>query len=183
MVRRCRFFHSRTLGAMTVAMTASLVTWPAHARTADDPAQVERQTLEAALLLAGLATAKLPISLASVKPDTASAGIQGWTTVGADGRGERIHIYNGSGLFRCARPSNENYQCVLKLASVIVHEAWHFRHGASETGAYDAQLAFLMANQGALEQMTDVRRSRSQAAAAERKAVEAARKLSSTQAR
>jgi hypothetical protein len=182
MVCRCRFFHSQTFCAMTVAMTASLVAWPAHARTADDPARVERQTLEAALLLAGIATAKLPVSLASVKPDTASAGVQAWTTVGGDGRGERIYIYSGSDLFRCARPSNENYQCLLKLASVILHEAWHFRHGASETGAYDAQLAFLMANQGALEQMTDVRRSRSQAVAAERKAVEAARKLSSRQA-
>jgi len=77
----------------------------------------------------------------------------------------------------------KNYQCVLKLASVIVHEVWHLKNGASETGAYNAQLAFLMANQGALEQMTDVRRSRSQAVAAERKAVEAARRLSSAQAR
>ena len=72
---------------------------------------------------------------------------------------------------------------MLKLASVIVHEVWHLKNGASETGAYNAQLAFLMANQGALEQMTDVRRSRSQAVAAERKAVEAARRLSSAQAR
>jgi hypothetical protein len=31
----------------------------------------------------------------------------------------------------------------LKLASVIVHEAWHLQHGRDEAGAYDAQLIFL----------------------------------------
>ena len=31
----------------------------------------------------------------------------------------------------------------MKLASVIVHEAWHLQHGRDEGGAYDAQLIFL----------------------------------------
>jgi hypothetical protein len=151
------------------------------ARAADDHDQVERQTLEAALLLAGQSVGRLPIALASVTPDTASPGVLAWTTVGSDGNSERIFVYAGSGTFRCARPANGNYQCLLKLASVIVHEAWHFKHGGSEAGAYDAQIAFLMGNQGALEQIADVRRSRERAVAAQRKAVDAARKRSPDQ--
>jgi len=163
-----------------MAIAAGAVAWPATAqdRRGGDTDVVERQAFEAALALAGESRAKLPISLTSVKPDSASAGVQGWTTVGPDGRGERVFIYSASPLFRCARASNENYQCLVKLASVIVHEAWHFRHDGGEAAAYSAQIGFLIAHHGALEQITDVRRSRNQAVAAERQAVEAARRLS-----
>ena len=136
---------------------------------------VEHQTLEAALMLAGRSIAKLPIVLVSVTPDTASAGVQGWTTRDATGKAERIFLYTGSGLFRCARPSNETYQCVLKLASVLVHEAWHFRHGANEADAYAAQIVFLIGNGASLDQIADVRMSRDRVVAAARAARDAAR--------
>jgi len=179
MVSGCRFSHARTLAAAIVAMAAS-ATCPekAHARPVEDATQAERQTLNAALFLVDRAVARLPIVLTAMMPDIASPGIQGWTSMGPDGNGERIFIYTGSDVFRCARPSNENRQCVVKLASVIVHEAWHFRHGGSESGAYTAQLTFLLGNQAAAEHVTDVRRSRDRAVAAERRAVEAARRLS-----
>ena len=147
-----------------------------EARRADVDDQVEHQTLEAALSLAGRSIAKLPITLASVAPDTASTGVLGWTSVNAAGNGERIFLYTGSATFRCARPSRENYQCVLKLASVLVHEAWHFRHGANEPDAYAVQIVFLMGNGGSLDQIADVRLSRNRAVTAARAAIKAARK-------
>ena len=160
----------RTMAAVvvfTLALSCS-------ARASEDNGQVERQTLEAARLLAGR-PGRLPIALASGLPDGASQGIEGWTVPRADGKGERIFVYTGSEIFRCAS-KGKNYQCLLRLASVIVHEAWHFRNGASEDGAYAAQIAFLMGNQGALEQIAAVRMSRDRALAAERKAIEAAKR-------
>ena len=58
---------------------------------------------------------------------------------------------------------------VLRLASIIVHEAWHFRHGRDEAEAYEAQLAFLrlteasaflQASEPASQDIREVRRSR-----------------------
>ena len=170
-------FASLPLCTAIIILTVYPIAWPAAAQgpAADDKDQVARQTLDAALLLAGQHFAKLPIVLTSVRPDTASADAQGWTSVGPDGNGERIFLYTESGSFRCAHPASQNYQCVLKLASVIVHEAWHFSHGGGEADAYAAQITFLMAHHGALEQIADVRRSRDRGVAAERKAVDAAR--------
>jgi hypothetical protein len=133
-------------------------------------------------LLAGRSVAGLPIALASVLPDGASKGVEGWTIPRADGKGEQIFVYTGSEIFRCAS-KGENSQCVLRLASIIVHEAWHFRNGASEDGAYAAQIAFLMGNRGALEQIAGVRMARDRILDAQRKAIEEARKLSRDQQR
>jgi hypothetical protein len=49
-----------------------------------------------------------------------------------------IYIVTSAPAFRgadCFEPDS-----LVKLASVIVHEAWHVRHGADEKGAYEAQL-------------------------------------------
>jgi hypothetical protein len=131
-------------------------------------------------LLSGLSVAGLPIALASVPPDGASQGIQGWTVPRADGKGEQIFVYTGSKIFRCAS-ERRNYQCVLMLASVIVHEAWHFKHGAREDEAYAAQIVFLMGNNGTLAQVAGVRMARAQALEAERKAIQTARRRSRDQ--
>ena len=152
------------------------------ARASEDNGQLERQTLEAARLLAGR-SGRLPIALASVLPDGASSrGIEGWTIPRADGKGEQIFVYTASEIFRCAS-KGKNYQCLLRLASIIVHEAWHFRNGGSEDGAYAAQIAFLMGNQGAPEQIAAVRMARDRVLAAERKAIETAKKRGRDQSR
>jgi hypothetical protein len=65
---------------------------------------------------------------------------------------------------------------VLKLASVIVHEAWHFSRGGGEVDAYAAQITLLMAHHGALEEIADVRRSRDRAVVVEQKAIDAVRR-------
>ena len=151
---------------------------PCSSRASDNPAPVERQTLEAALVLTGFAIAKLPIELASVAPNGASQGVEGWTLYRADGQGERIVVYSESAIFRCAsRPdkNTESHQCLLRLASVIVHEAWHFRNGRQETGAYTAQIQFLMANHASDAHIAAVQMARDRVLAAIRKAAKAAR--------
>jgi hypothetical protein len=177
MARQSHHFATRPLCTAFVILTGYSIAWPATAQglAADDKDPVARQTLESALLLAGQSIATLPIVLTSIRPDTASADAQGWTSVGRDGRGEQIFLYTESASFRCARPSSENYQCLLKLASVIVHEVWHLRHRGGEAEAYAAQITFLMGHHGALDQIADVRRSRDRAVAVERKAIDAAR--------
>ena len=40
-------------------------------------------------------------------------------------------------------PRSDQDRCLLKVASVIVHEAWHLRNGPDEVGAYQTQLIFL----------------------------------------
>lgn len=152
------------------------------APASNDDDRISRETFEAALVLAGFSAAKLPIVLTSVMPDIAAPGTLGWTSVGRNGKGERIFIYSNSAAFRCAR-AQENRQCLLKVASVIVHEAWHFRNAGGESAAYTAQILFLMANDGALEEIADVRRSRDRAVIVERQAIDAARKLSRSEQR
>ena len=150
---------------------------PSSPLTSDNPGPVERQTLEAALMLTGFAIAKLPIELVSVPPNGASPGVEGWTLYRADGQGERIFVYSGSAIFRCASQPDKNtesHQCLLRLASVIVHEAWHFRHGRQETGAYSAQIQFLMANHASDAHIAAVQMARDRVLAAVRKAAKEA---------
>jgi len=58
-----------------------------------------------------------------------------------------IHLITSSHVFR--RAQNARSQCgegaaIRKLASILVHEEWHVRHGTNETDAYQAQLMTLL---------------------------------------
>jgi hypothetical protein len=46
-------------------------------------------------------------------------------------------------LYRCG-----NMPALVKLASIIVHEEWHVRHGPDEQGAYLAQMMALRSKLG-----------------------------------
>jgi hypothetical protein len=165
----------RTLAPLLVFALALAL--PCASRASDNPDQVERQTLEAAILLVGPRIGKLPIELAPIAPDGTSHGVEGWTIYRADGQGERIAVFTGSEIFRCARWPHQNpqsHECVLRLASVIVHEAWHFSNGRQEAGAYGAQLSFLMANHAPDAQIAAVQMARDTVFAAARKAAKAA---------
>jgi hypothetical protein len=176
-IRRCSSrFWIRVIRLAT--LTGVCVAHSVAARTVWAQPMTDRETLDAALLLAGRAATGVPLVLVSEAPDGASPGIQGWTTTGPDGRRDRVFLLTESPAFRCARRERDNFQCRLKLASVIVHEAWHFRHGGDEGDAYAAQITFLMSHDAPLEQIVDVRRSRTFAVAAERKAIDKARLLS-----
>jgi hypothetical protein len=119
------------------------------------------KTLEGAILLAGPSVAGLPIVLTAVPPAAASRGVEAWTLLTEAGNGERIVVYSESDAFHCAsNPHRPDYQCLLKLASAIVHEAWHYRHGLNETDAYDAQIAYLALHGGSSAQIGGVRLAR-----------------------
>ena len=137
---------------------------------------IERQTLQNILSLAALDKTHLPVALTSVLPPGASPTAEGWTVYGSDGRGERIFLYTGSDMFRCALWPRSMRQCLLRVASVLVHEDWHCRHGRSESGAYEAQIAFLLRRGAAIEHVKAVRMARDRVIASERRATETARK-------
>jgi hypothetical protein len=59
-------------------------------------------------------------------------------------------------------------QCLLRLASAVVHEAWHLDNGRDEGEAYEAQIAFLMKNGAATEHVKAVRLARNRVLATER---------------
>ena len=77
------------------------------------------------------------------------------------------------GLAELSRATvTRDWQCMLKLASVLVHEAWHFRNGRDEAGAYTAQITFLM-HQGSDATAAGVRRARDRVLAVRGSPVEA----------
>jgi hypothetical protein len=128
----------------------------------------DRETLKRVLILAGLDRANLPITLATAAPASASPGVEAWTSYDGDGNGERIFLYTGSDMFRCASRPLAMRQCLLRLASAVVHEAWHLENGRDEGEAYEAQIAFLMKNGAATEHVKAVRLARNRVLVTER---------------
>jgi hypothetical protein len=132
------------------------------------------ETFEFALLLAGPRVATLPVVLVSTRPPDGSDNAEAWTLRHPSGETDRIAVYTKSEVFQCANRRPRNRQCLLKLASIITHEAWHFRNGPDEAGAYDAQLAFLVFHEAPPETVTGVRLARDRVLTATRRAREEA---------
>ena len=85
-----------------------------------------------------------PIVLVHTRPAYVSAAADGWVF----DNDRRIHLLTTSPSFRRAMRAGErcgDVQALKKIASVVVHEEWHIRHGPDERGAYDAQLTMLTA--------------------------------------
>jgi hypothetical protein len=101
------------------------------------------RTMAAARKLAGLSTTTIPITLVPDAPAGTSRRIEGWTRFNSDGKGLGVFVYARSATFRCAVRSAETTTCLFQLASILVHEVWHFEHGFEEDGAYGAQIDFL----------------------------------------
>jgi hypothetical protein len=72
-----------------------------------------------------------------------------------------IYLITSTEAFRDAQSnsSRDRLNACRKIASIIVHEEWHLRHGADEEGAYSAQLIALMAMGAQPVQISEVRRS------------------------
>jgi hypothetical protein len=146
--------------ALIAAGRVSTQASPSLEQGSDPRSLAAQRTFERAILLAGPSVARLPIVLAATPPDGASDGVEAWEIRKPDGQ-MQIGVYRESAAFRCASGLIlENYQCLLKVASAIVHEAWHYNHGANEAGAYEAQIAFLVLNGGSSAQVAGVRRAR-----------------------
>lgn len=84
-----------------------------------------------------------PVSFIARAPVEASAGVEAFVRPGI----KAIYIVISTPMFEtllrqddCAISQMDLWR---KLASVIVHEEWHLRHGADEEGAYAAQLMAL----------------------------------------
>ena len=158
-------------------------TWclPATIRAAESTPADERVTLERALELAGPQLYRhLPIVLIAALPGMVSPDAEAWTVYDEHGTGDRIFVYTSSRTFRCASATRSDQdQCLLRLASIIVHEGWHLRNGPDEAGAYEAQLAFLrlteasaflQVSETASQDIREVRRARDRALADKRNA-------------
>ena len=79
-----------------------------------------------------------PIVLLDVPPADASRSVEGFVRRNPD----TIYLVTSTLAFQDARRGDKSAQ--RKIASIIVHEEWHLRHGADERGAYDAQLRSLL---------------------------------------
>ena len=83
-----------------------------------------------------------PIELVTARPADVSGDADGYVRPGD----ARIYVIAVTPTFTRARSAA--YRCgdlhaIRKIASVIIHEEWHVRHGSDETGAYQAQLTTL----------------------------------------
>lgn len=99
-----------------------------------------------ALSLLGRSAETLPpITLVDVPPPEVSRRAEGFT------EGRRIFLVTSSEAFRLATGTagRTHARCgdrvaIAKVASVIVHEEWHVRHGTDEGRAYDEQIMTLL---------------------------------------
>lgn len=93
-------------------------------------------------LLGGEARNLPPIELVDVRPADASPTAEGFTRPGT----KRIYLLTRTAVFEAAT-RKEHWDAdslpFVKLASIIMHEAWHVRNGPDERGAYQAQLMTL----------------------------------------
>jgi hypothetical protein len=153
---------------MRLLLTSLLLSLSIHAPWASHDPASDRETLQRVLILAGLDRANLPITLAAAAPASASRGVEAWTSYD-DECGDRIFVYTGSDMFRCASRPLAMRQCLLRLASAVVHEAWHLENGRDEGEAYEVQIAFLLRNGAATEHVKAVRLVQKRVLAAERR--------------
>ncbi|HZM91767.1 MAG TPA: hypothetical protein VFB92_00025 [Vicinamibacterales bacterium] len=99
--------------------------------------------LVCALDLLGRSAPSLPpIAFVDTRPPDVSERAEAFVRIGDP----TIYLLTSSALFKEAQSSREKcggFHALRKLASVIVHEEWHVRHGTDERGAYEAQLTAL----------------------------------------
>jgi len=102
--------------------------------------------LACALDLLGRSSTAAPVRFIDRPPIEATRGVEAFV--------ERdppvIYLLTSTETFRQAlhpRPGWSLRDACRKIASIIVHEEWHLRHGTDEQGAYYAQLTTLAALQ------------------------------------
>ena len=122
-----------------------LVTTVAGSAVEAGPDRRPNDVLREALQISGFAASQLPIVLTSVRPPEAHPLAEGWVRSPVEGIPRMIYLATDSEPFLCALRSRD-YRCRVMVASIIVHEVWHWKFGAGEDDAYRAQIMFLMAN-------------------------------------
>jgi hypothetical protein len=94
-------------------------------------------------LLSGSTSRLPPIELVDTPPWDVSRNAEAFVRYDP----ARIFLVTSTPVFREAqrmRHPDRSRAPFVKLASIIVHEAWHLNHGDDEEGAYDAQLIALL---------------------------------------
>jgi len=121
-------------------LTAAFV---AAAPAADAGEPQRPPPIDHAIRLLGWHRADTPhIELVTNKPREVSAMAEAWVRFTDTGRAEpTIYVWTGSETYRDA--AGGNYQALVRLAGVLVHERWHVRHGRDHVGAYNAQLSMM----------------------------------------
>jgi hypothetical protein len=109
-------------------------------------AMLPAAVLACALDLLGRSSTAAPVRFIDRPPIEATRGVEAFV--------ERdppvIYLLTSTETFRQAlhpRPGWSLRDACRKIASIIVHEEWHLRHGTDEQGAYYAQLTTLAALQ------------------------------------
>ena len=100
--------------------------------------------LACALDLLGRSAAAAPVRFIDRPPLEASRNVEAF----AERDPPVIYLITSTETFRSAqhpRPGWSGREACRKIASIIVHEEWHLRHGRDEQGAYYAQLTTLAA--------------------------------------
>jgi hypothetical protein len=84
-----------------------------------------------------------PIELVDDRPPYVSAAAEAYVLTGD----ARIYLLTVSPTFTRARRALDKcgeLNAIRKIASILVHEEWHVRHGDDESSAYTAQLITLI---------------------------------------
>jgi hypothetical protein len=79
-----------------------------------------------------------PIVLLDVRPADTSPTVEAFVRRNTN----TIYLMTTSRVFEDAR--RYEFSALRKIASILVHEEWHLRHGPDERAAYQAQLMELM---------------------------------------
>ena len=85
-----------------------------------------------------------PIEFVHVAPPGTSAHVEAFV----DPATRAIVLVTSSAVFQDAQRATfrcGGHAALRKIASIVVHEEWHIRHGSDERGAYHAQLTTLAA--------------------------------------
>jgi hypothetical protein len=79
-----------------------------------------------------------PIAMLDVRPADASPTAEAFVRRNTD----TIYLITTTSVFEDARRGE--HAAIRKIASILVHEEWHLRHGPDERAAYHAQLIELI---------------------------------------
>jgi hypothetical protein len=117
----------------------------------------EAAVLACALNLLGRSTTAVPVRFLARPPGGVSPNAEAFRVRNPD----TIYLITSAEAFRSAQRGERERGYLAgcrKLASIVVHEEWHVKHGSDEQGAYLAQISALGAMHAESAVITGVRR-------------------------
>ena len=116
------------------------------------------EPLASAVTLLGWSGDDVPrIEVVNARALDRTATAEAWVRFDANGAAlPVVYVRSDTEVYRSALA--KDYQALVRLAGVLVHERWHLRNGRDEYGAYSAQLSTMQYLHADAEQMAEVRR-------------------------